>query len=388
MAGVSVLSSRRSGVSAADMALETDVEFKNHPKFHKPSSVFSSKSGRFRRAVPVSPAPNVYHPHTSERQRGALLSLTSKRTPSAKPCTDAFYEVAVPSSVRRGSLSGSAPFVSKSPRAFPSPRDGVDPTRYSPNFSPTVPATKNAAAVVFRSSASRSVQKDSVGAGPGAYFASTSQTHQSPRTVSSSFRSRSPRMGSGNSTNTPFGTHEVVAGLNKKGGAAAAFRSKSPRMRYNHPDTPAPGAYDAVDPSRRDSRVFSIPRSPRPSITAYETPPSGAFRWEGTSLASRSGVLGTAAPKVVAVNRSSTPGPGSYNYNTSTLGKKSVTSFRSGTSRGFAAPRGPGPGSHHVPSKFPTGRSALFEGPERFKSRPNHNPGPGHFIKNYSSFLE
>ena len=101
-------------------------------------------------------------------------------------------------------------------------------------------------------------------------------------------------------------------------------------------------------------------------------------------MSSRVGAHRGAPAKVVSVNRSSTPGPGSYNASTVlTNSRASSAVFRSHT-HGLHTREGvPGPGTHDISyeTRFPSGRSHSMSSADRFKQRPNNTPGPGAFIK-------
>ena len=257
---------------------QEDCEFKHHRKFHTASPSFASNANRFKTLQSSTPGPNAYYAQpTTLKRKGATLGLTGGRSDSALRSVDRFYDAQRPGrSVKRESVHGSASFASTAAKGLRLPKDGVDPTRYSPDLTLTRPAAKNTSSAAFRSGTARTcggLARD--GPAPGAYgvvhsSASAAPVRATNGGASAAFRSRSPRLfnpGTGGA-GPPQGTYETSGStLGTKGGGAAAFRSRSPRMApMRNSGTPAPGAYDAEDPGRQGTKVYSIAKSPRAKV--------------------------------------------------------------------------------------------------------------------------
>eukprot|EP01060_Flectonema_neradi_P012948 TRINITY_DN19747_c0_g1_i1.p1 TRINITY_DN19747_c0_g1~~TRINITY_DN19747_c0_g1_i1.p1 ORF type:complete len:465 (+),score=58.16 TRINITY_DN19747_c0_g1_i1:45-1439(+) len=416
---MSIASPRPSAVSSVGHLAEIDdCRFRNHAKFQKRSSVFESRSPRFKERRSQAPGPTTYTIPTKpgRRTRSAVLGTQSRLPEAKKPLSDAMYAVDGDWTAANGPSCGFNSGTSRNSRIR---NDTPDPCAYHSNQSETKLLKQNAGSMsVFRSRSPRmSINKVTASPHlPLTYAVSKGGAAGTKNSYESTFRSKSPRLPTTSSSNPPPGAHEVgstfdAAGV-KRAAGSTQFLSKTPRIVVRPSDTPDPGAYDPEKP--RKSSGFTISATARdkhsgargPGPTSYSVPPSsfgskgsassvfvsGSARFKESKprtdvmhdlvdVGTEKGRFVSRAPRL-SHRISDTPGPGSYCVKEEL--KKGTTFARS---RGSSArSHTPGPGAYQLSSGARASSSIKNGASAAFRSRSARScnastrefiPGPG-----------
>eukprot|EP01064_Diplonema_japonicum_P030662 TRINITY_DN5274_c0_g1_i1.p1 TRINITY_DN5274_c0_g1~~TRINITY_DN5274_c0_g1_i1.p1 ORF type:complete len:459 (+),score=21.84 TRINITY_DN5274_c0_g1_i1:110-1486(+) len=330
---------------------QPDQTISNVAEHRSATASFRSRSPRMKVQKSHTPSPTTYSataPETEAYGHTAVFSSTQPRlstrdsmtpAPGAHEISGSFTKAAVKRQV------GTPSFKSKCDRMSVRGNDVPAPGAYE------APSSLSRRGCTMPRSP-RSKVRQTHSPGPTAYSVSGCHTTTTPAT--SAFRSSSARFRDDpTSANTSYYTESSFGGKSKGG----AFVTTSPRLVSRHGDTPGPGSY-AAQPVQATVKGASLGTSSRPG------------------------------PR-----RSYTPGPGTYSVpGIGDRESKAITScFGSRSGRGLVTSSTPGPGAHFSDRSVSSlsGRGGMMTSKaERFPSRPNDTPAPGHSIVAYSSFLE
>ena len=420
---MSVASPRPSAVSSVGHLAEVDdVRFKNHSKFQKRSSIFESRSPRFKERQLQGPGPTTYTiPNKpTRRSRTAVMGSQRRIADTKRSAADAMYLVDVDWTAPMGGRS--CGFNSRTSRnSAIRNSDTPDPTAYNTNQSETKLLKENAGSMsVFRSRSPRMSKGKSASSStqlPISYEMTGMGSSAIRNSCESTFGSKSPRMATTKSTAPPPGSHEVGSAFDaaavRYAVAGGQFLSRTPRSVVQSSNTPDPGTYNPEKP-RKDAGYFTISSTPRdkqqslrgPGPTSYATSSvfdngsrnkagpsfnSGLARFKDVKprtdtihdvvdVGTEKGRFVSRAPRM-SHRISDTPGPGTYGVKKDSNSGHSFSKSRIPSSRSHT----PGPGAYEFQnprSSLPArgGASAAF----RSKSARSCNtaakqfaPGPG-----------